>query len=105
MVIIIIIIAMIAAGARGSLSVFYFFQAEDGIRDLIVTVVQTCALPIWSRGARPLEPASVARDSAGSRAPPAPGRTGVKRRTTPSAPSGALAKPLSAASSGENGGS
>src|SRR5206468_4811380 len=24
-----------------------FFQAEDGIRDLIVTGVQTCALPIW----------------------------------------------------------
>src|SRR3989440_1939868 len=26
--------------------VFFFFQAEDGIRDLIVTGVQTCALPI-----------------------------------------------------------
>src|SRR2546428_9890164 len=25
----------------------FFFQAEDGIRDLIVTGVQTCALPIW----------------------------------------------------------
>src|SRR5206468_7474973 len=24
-----------------------FFQAEDGIRDLIVTGVQTCALPIY----------------------------------------------------------
>ena len=24
----------------------FFFQAEDGIRDLIVTGVQTCALPI-----------------------------------------------------------
>src|SRR3989440_7729966 len=29
--------------------VFFFFQAEDGIRDLIVTGVQTCALPISSR--------------------------------------------------------
>src|SRR2546430_12844049 len=29
---------------------FFFFQAEDGIRDLTVTGVQTCALPI-SRGA------------------------------------------------------
>src|SRR2546421_9670425 len=30
---------------------FFFFQAEDGIRDLIVTGVQTCALPIYnSRG-------------------------------------------------------
>src|SRR2546430_7208198 len=28
------------------LSFFFFFQAEDGIRDLTVTGVQTCALPI-----------------------------------------------------------
>src|SRR2546430_10339625 len=28
------------------LVVFFFFQAEDGIRDLTVTGVQTCALPI-----------------------------------------------------------
>src|SRR2546421_1506809 len=27
--------------------IFFFFQAEDGIRDLIVTGVQTCALPIF----------------------------------------------------------
>src|SRR3989440_6530886 len=39
-------------GVRGGaaygcgLWVFFFFQAEDGIRDLIVTGVQTCALPI-----------------------------------------------------------
>src|SRR2546427_1163232 len=26
----------------------FFFQAEDGIRDLTVTGVQTCALPIWT---------------------------------------------------------
>src|SRR5204862_5948945 len=26
--------------------IFFFFQAEDGIRDLYVTGVQTCALPI-----------------------------------------------------------
>src|SRR3712207_8424064 len=29
---------------RGSV----FFQAEDGIRDIGVTGVQTCALPIWA---------------------------------------------------------
>src|SRR5271163_5078936 len=29
---------------------FFFFQAEDGIRDLIVTGVQTCALPICGSG-------------------------------------------------------
>src|SRR2546430_6585347 len=28
---------------------FFFFQAEDGIRDLTVTGVQTCALPISIR--------------------------------------------------------
>src|SRR5476651_223291 len=27
---------------------FFFLQAEDGIRDIGVTGVQTCALPIWS---------------------------------------------------------
>src|SRR5690349_22280541 len=30
---------------------FFFFQAEDGIRDLYVTGVQTCALPISHRAA------------------------------------------------------
>src|SRR5256886_3633291 len=29
---------------------FFFFQAEDGIRDLTVTGVQTCALPIFIVG-------------------------------------------------------
>ena len=29
---------------------FFFFQAEDGIRDWSVTGVQTCALPIWGNG-------------------------------------------------------
>src|SRR2546430_7459072 len=29
---------------------FFFFQAEDGIRDLTVTGVQTCALPISRQG-------------------------------------------------------
>src|SRR5437867_13218440 len=28
---------------------FFFFQAEDGIRDRTVTGVQTCALPIFAR--------------------------------------------------------
>src|SRR5690349_23405425 len=34
----------------------FFFQAEDGIRDLYVTGVQTCALPILSRKRRKPEP-------------------------------------------------
>src|SRR5205823_10118395 len=29
---------------------FFFFQAEDGIRDKLVTGVQTCALPIFGLG-------------------------------------------------------
>src|SRR5438552_11452891 len=35
--------------------IFFFFQAEDGIRDDLVTGVQTCALPIycsWPRKAK-----------------------------------------------------
>src|SRR5690606_40401032 len=43
--------------------VYFFFQAEDGIRDFHVTGVQTCALPIsrpWllsiARGGPPLGP-------------------------------------------------
>src|SRR3712207_7973744 len=37
---------------------FFFFQAEDGIRDIGVTGVQTCALPISEAVAAgtPLEP-------------------------------------------------
>src|SRR5256886_7758421 len=36
----------------GSWFRFFFFQAEDGIRYLTVTGVQTCALPIWHLPAR-----------------------------------------------------
>src|SRR3989475_6963858 len=32
--------------SSSALAIFFFFQAEDGIRDLTVTGVQTCALPI-----------------------------------------------------------
>src|SRR5437667_6674393 len=38
---------------------FFFFQAEDGIRDRDVTGVQTCALPIFC-SATPLAPAVAA---------------------------------------------
>src|SRR3989442_9038738 len=41
---------------------FFFFQAEDGIRDADVTGVQTCALPIF--GARILGP--LMRDAPGA---------------------------------------
>src|SRR5256714_5136998 len=32
-----------------SVALFFFFKAEDGIRDKLVTGVQTCALPISRR--------------------------------------------------------
>src|SRR6266403_3086155 len=56
---------------------FFFFQAEDGIRDLYVTGVQTCALPICRGGAvddtapqrRPGEDRPERRGSVGTAAP------------------------------------
>src|SRR5437667_10237363 len=39
---------MIVNSNHGFPTAFFFFQAEDGIRDRDVTGVQTCALPISS---------------------------------------------------------
>src|SRR2546430_8855701 len=51
---------------------FFFFQAEDGIRDLTVTGVQTCALPISLVGAS-ASPSTKAAIPSSSRSPrPAP---------------------------------
>src|SRR2546422_6991840 len=55
---------------------FFFFQAEDGIRDVAVTGVQTCALPI-SR-----EPESADHDEAFARHGGAT-RIDVERGTAP----------------------
>src|SRR5687767_15246420 len=42
--------------------IFFFFQAEDGIRDKLVTGVQTCALPIsLSKRTRHARPAPCAQ--------------------------------------------
>src|SRR6266852_6063809 len=49
---------------------FFFFQAEDGIRDATVTGVQTCALPISHHQRRAGGPI---RDADGAPAPPFPG--------------------------------
>src|SRR5204863_6638292 len=60
----------------------FFFQAEDGIRDLYVTGVQTCALPI-SRGALRCDyPAD-----RGDRAPSTPSRVATTRRPRLARPS------------------
>src|SRR5262249_59762941 len=39
-----------------SIVFFFFFQAEDGIRDWSVTGVQTCALPISDAAGRVVQP-------------------------------------------------
>src|SRR2546430_5491500 len=57
--------------------VAFFFQAEDGIRDLTVTGVQTCALPIY-RAAQALV-AARCRGAALAEARPAAG-PGARRR-------------------------
>src|SRR2546421_7562982 len=41
--------ALVAISSTYCVLAFFFFQAEDGIRDLIVTGVQTCALFFSSR--------------------------------------------------------
>src|SRR6266850_3111776 len=46
---------------------FFFFQAEDGIRDYKVTGVQTCALPI--SGTRTRRPACTSRSTSARRKP------------------------------------
>ena len=42
-------------GGKVGWSMFFFFQAEDGIRDSPVTGVQTCALPISGNNPIPTE--------------------------------------------------
>src|SRR2546427_5723296 len=46
---------MLATQTEVKGSAVFFFQAEDGIRDLTVTGVQTCALPIFARTGREAE--------------------------------------------------
>src|SRR2546430_13088299 len=58
---------------------FFFFQAEDGIRDLTVTGVQTCALPISLE-----QPAAGLPDCEPAGLPP-PSRTPRERCAPPTA--------------------
>src|SRR2546430_12053325 len=67
---------------------YFFFQAEDGIRDLTVTGVQTCALPISCRRApldrrRRVRAGGRARDHAGDGR-----RNGRARGVEPDVPEG-----------------
>src|SRR2546430_6394094 len=76
---------------------FFFFQAEDGIRDLTVTGVQTCALPILAApgsaqctGQSRCPPP--AQTSAGC-SPAAPTAAGCRTRWAPSPTAGTAATP------------
>src|SRR5215813_2137773 len=53
---------------------FFFFQAEDGIRDADVTGVQTCALPISTNLTKKVASILIARTS--RRLPPPSGLVG-----------------------------
>src|SRR5690349_23303227 len=63
---------------------FFFFQAEDGIRDLYVTGVQTCALPI-SAAAAARPPAAPASAPAARQLEPAAAATSPAPRAAPAA--------------------
>src|SRR3989449_10808727 len=58
---------------------FFFFQAEDGIRDVAVTGVQTCALPISNDNGDPTAPIPIQRMKDGQTANPLD-RTGALSR-------------------------
>src|SRR5215217_8780012 len=72
---------------------FFFFQAEDGIRDIGVTGVQTCALPISARerghvraradrahGAGPLRREEIGRASCRGKSVDLGGRRIIKKK-------------------------
>src|SRR3712207_8996595 len=60
---------------------FFFFQAEDGIRDIGVTGVQTCALPICDH--RPVVDLTPDRTFQDGRVDERGARVGMCRRLAP----------------------
>src|SRR6266568_1003287 len=69
--------------------VFFFFQAEDGIRDGTVTGVQTCALPICPGPPAPAAAAPGPRSTPTARCAPQPGAgpgRSARPRTSPGRP-------------------
>src|SRR2546425_9524543 len=72
------------------LFIFFFFQAEDGIRDKLVTGVQTCALPICSSAcATRTRPTTHTRRTSGK---PCGSRARSRRRSAPTTESGAASR-------------
>src|SRR5438105_438066 len=69
---------------------FFFFQAEDGIRDPLVTGVQTCALPIYfpnltKRGWRHRQPLPLRFRSRSLQRAPGPAEAAMARAGVPAA--------------------
>src|SRR5947209_16404428 len=70
--------------------VFFFFQAEDGIRDIGVTGVQTCALPICApRGGGARARSGRSKPRSGGSASQAPARLSRTREHRRAAGAGA----------------
>src|SRR5256885_4909259 len=76
--------------------VFFFFQAEDGIRDYKVTGVQTCALPI-------LSPPFGEGGSPPSRLPCEPAGRGIPLHSLAALPAARWSRPRSESSGPEPG--
>src|SRR2546421_5656849 len=86
--------SLLAAMVVGAVLALFFFQAEDGIRDLIVTGVQTCALPICTQGAPRRAGGRRRRAGAGGEPGRAPGAlAAVRVQHHPSAPGRTIGRP------------
>src|SRR2546429_6405120 len=81
---------------------FFFFQAEDGIRDVAVTGVQTCALPILPTPHQdPGPPGPAANTGTGQDQSPTPAL--VMHRLSQTGPAGVFQVDFFAASRSEEG--
>src|SRR5216684_4912132 len=62
------------------MSTIFFFQAEDGIRDVAVTGVQTCALPIFCPVSQPRANGKTRTEATAGGERASDDRTGGERR-------------------------
>src|SRR5216683_7123127 len=91
------VVCILLGREKARLWFFFFFQAEDGIRDLIETGVQTCALPIlYSKAASPRRSSASEVSSAVLASIGAIGdRRRREKRVSPLAPSSSAARATS----------
>src|SRR2546429_3590799 len=76
---------------------FFFFQAEDGIRDVAVTGVQTCALPIYWHSKIGTPPMEARISGSRSSSMKSPGRMASSCSTVASARASSATRVTSAA--------